>query len=183
MAQQEVYGKVYALFTNDLVDEKGDRLLYIGSTRNQYMKKRLNLYRAQYKKYSNIRKWSSSFYIFEITNKPFFIIFEEGEYTSSDALKGQENAWISYYRNRCLNYRNQTEEQNSKEYKGYARQADTEEIEESNQNSKTYSCSICKSNNMTLANFKKHCNTNQHKINGLKTKTAFKAWNRACRQN
>jgi len=188
-AMAQVRGKVYALYTDDFVNENGDPWLYIGSTRNRFLKKRIDKHRVDYNQYLNGNKdWMSSFHIFEITNEPYFMVLEEGIYTSLDALRGQENVWVSHFKQRCLNiqkpYRTEEERKEQKrqwyvDNKEYRRKKDREMKRQWRQNNKTYSCSNCKTNPMTPDKYNRHCNSTEHKIKAFKAKRVMNAWRAA----
>jgi len=103
MAQQ-VFGKVYALYTDSFVNDDNEPWLYIGSTKYNRVSKRLAKHRQHYSEYQQgKRRHIASFDILEKNLYCGVIILEEGYYTSKDHLRSNENYFIDLYKNRALN--------------------------------------------------------------------------------
>jgi len=151
--EQGVRGKVYVLYSDNLLDENGEHMLYIGSTRSNSIRKRIRNHRTSHRRYLNGNyRWTTSFYLFEITNHPYFEILEEGVYTSLDALKGRENNWIAHYNGRTLNKRN-----------SFLTYEETLENERNRYyNHKIYRCDVCNTRNMSKGHYNTHCKTSKH---------------------
>jgi len=133
--QPQIYGKIYALYSNELLDEDSNPYLYIGSTRNTYMSRRIKGHKDDYETYmKGKRTWVSSFWIMEKTSNPGYFILEQGYYASKEALRSRENEYILHYKGRALNNQKAFQTEEARERVRNRRQNNPERVREKERN-------------------------------------------------